>query len=74
MRNHWRGSSLEGMERLAYSKGIVAYTVTRPAMAPIPKVTPVGKASPGRVLPWTKDYWEIRQAANEYKLLDAQTE
>ena len=35
--------------RITYSSGIVVYTVTRPATAPMPKVTLLGRVWPARV-------------------------
>ena len=36
-----------------YSRGIVVYTVTSPAMPPIPKVIALGSGCPGLEVPWT---------------------
>jgi hypothetical protein len=44
---------MQSEEDITHSSGIVVYTVTRPATAPMPKVTLVGRVCPVRVRLWT---------------------
>jgi hypothetical protein len=50
---HYQLPHLLNQTRKTHSSGMVVYTVTSPASAPIPNVTPAGSGCPGRAWPCT---------------------